>query len=194
MFELKLTGEDQATGLVADTFNEIKAHLNLNFVPNYFKALAASPSFLVVSWNTLHRVVVNEGHLSRTTKDLICAAIAHANHCLYCKIAHLACSKALGADIETRNHVIFDVNAIQPTRTREIIKFALKSAVFPANLSEVDYRALKDQGIRQEEFLEIVAVCSFACSANIYADALSLPIDAEFKEILIEEKSHPIQC
>ena len=54
-----MTEEDEATGEVAQLFDEIKREMQIPFVPNIDKAMAASPSALKGSWEALRHIFMD---------------------------------------------------------------------------------------------------------------------------------------
>ena len=176
--------EDAATGKVAEVYKRIREGFQIDFVPNFFKAQATNPDLLETTWDTVERILVKEGEVPRTLKELMFSAISRANSCAYCEAAHLAFCKVLGVDKTTRDHVIEDLESLRPVRNREIIRFAIKAGSLPSQLEEADYQKLWDEGITDAELQEIIAMTSFATYANIIADSLKITVDDEFHSIL----------
>ena len=46
MASIKMISESEATGKVKDTYEEIKARLGIDFVPNLYKVMASKPDYL----------------------------------------------------------------------------------------------------------------------------------------------------
>jgi|TARA_B100002003_G_scaffold167094_1_gene155172 hypothetical protein len=46
---INLIAEEEATGKVKEVFEDIKARLGIDFVPNLYRAMAAKPEFLEAS-------------------------------------------------------------------------------------------------------------------------------------------------
>jgi alkylhydroperoxidase family enzyme len=87
-----------------------------------------------------------------------------------------------------------NIDAIEPQRTREVIRFAVHCATDPGSLAAADYDSLRSQGITDAELVEIVAMAAFSVYATIVADALQVDIDTGFHVILQEVKdadAHP---
>ena len=49
--------EEEATGKVKEIYEEIKARLAIDFVPNLYRAMAAKPDFLEASWKKSQTVM-----------------------------------------------------------------------------------------------------------------------------------------
>ncbi|NJN55975.1 MAG: hypothetical protein HC804_15230 [Anaerolineae bacterium] len=63
---------------------------------------------------------------------------------------------------------------MNPHRIRVIIEFALKCALTPQSLEAEDYDRVRDQGVSDEELVEIIFIASFANMTDTLADALKL--------------------
>jgi alkylhydroperoxidase family enzyme len=121
-------------------------------------------------------------------------AISAARNCQYCTTAHLAFCALLGVDAATLTLLDTNIDAIEPQRTREALRFAVHCATDPGSLTAADYDVLRGQGITDAEIVEMVAMAAFSVYATIVADALHVDIDTGFHAILQEAKdagAHP---
>jgi len=50
MASVKLISEEEATGKVKALYEEIKASLGTDFVPNLYRAMASNPDYLEANW------------------------------------------------------------------------------------------------------------------------------------------------
>jgi uncharacterized peroxidase-related enzyme len=121
-------------------------------------------------------------------KEMLFVAISAARNCQYCTTAHLAFCALLGVDTATLALLDTNLDAIEPQRTREVIRFAVHCATDPGGLTPADYEVLRRQGITDAEIVEIVAMAAFSVYATIVADALQVDIDTGFHTILQEAK------
>ena len=83
MASIKLVTEQEATGKVKEIYEQIKSQLGIDFVPNLYKAMAASPDYLEANWNRVKAIMVQEGKLDRLTKEIIAVAVSAVNGCDY---------------------------------------------------------------------------------------------------------------
>jgi hypothetical protein len=60
--------EAEATGTVAEIYADIKATLDIDFVPNLYKVMAAKPEHLEANWTKVKAVMVASGKLDRLTR------------------------------------------------------------------------------------------------------------------------------
>ncbi len=83
MASIKMIAEDAATGKVRTVYEDIRATLGLDFVPNLYKVMAAKPDYLEATWNKTKAIMVAPGKLDRLTKEIIAVAVSAVNACDY---------------------------------------------------------------------------------------------------------------
>lgn len=93
----QMISEDEATGKVAEIYDEIRESFG-GLVPNLFKAMAAvDPDWLEENWRREQRIMLSEGSLDRKTKELIAMAVCLVHGSDYCSLAHEALARMSGA-------------------------------------------------------------------------------------------------
>ncbi len=83
MASVNMLPEEQATGQVKEIYDDIKAELGIDFVPNLYKVMAVKPTYLAANWNKVRAVMVEPGKLDRLTKEIIAVAVSAVNACQY---------------------------------------------------------------------------------------------------------------
>lgn len=83
MASIKMIHEGEATGKVREIYEDIKANLGTDFVPNLYKVMASKPAYLEANWNKVKTVMVEPGKLSRLTKEIIAVAVSAVMGCEY---------------------------------------------------------------------------------------------------------------
>jgi alkylhydroperoxidase family enzyme len=83
MASVKLISEDEASGKVKDLYEEIKAKLGTDFVPNLYKAMASNPDYLEANWRKDQAVMSQSKRLDPLTKEIIAVAVSAVNGCHY---------------------------------------------------------------------------------------------------------------
>jgi alkylhydroperoxidase family enzyme len=83
MASVKLISEDEATGRVKALYDEIKAKLGTDFVPNLYKAMASNPEYLEANWRKDQAVMSESKRLDSLTKEIIAVAVSAVNGCHY---------------------------------------------------------------------------------------------------------------
>ncbi len=96
---IRLMEESEATGKVKSIFDEIKATLELPFVPQVFRAFGARPDQLEAIWTQV-KGLFGSGSLDVRTKLLVALAVAAAQRSSYFVTIHSIALKRLGATDE----------------------------------------------------------------------------------------------
>ena len=83
MTTVRMIPDEEATGLVREVYDDIKATKGIDFVPNFWRALAVNPEHLSATWHKLKQTMA-AGALDPLTKELIAIAVSATNGCRYC--------------------------------------------------------------------------------------------------------------
>lgn len=83
MASVKLISEEEATGKVNALYDEIKAGLGTDFVPNLYRAIASNPGYLEANWRKDQAVMSQSKRLDPLTKEIIAVAVSAVNGCHY---------------------------------------------------------------------------------------------------------------
>jgi len=178
---LRMVEEDEATGEVADLYEEIKREMMVPEVPNLFKALATSPAALAIEW-ALFKALYERSTLPQSLFAMLMYAIASQNDCQYCSASHELSCRTLGIDEETLRKLVEDLPNLTPERIRATIQFALKVARSPKALVREDYDNVRAHGVSDEELVEIIQLAAMGSSGDVLADALKIDVDAAVTE------------
>jgi uncharacterized peroxidase-related enzyme len=95
---VRLINEQEATGRVREIFDDIKATKQIDFVPNFWRALASHPPLLDLVWMRLKSIMHTQGQLDPLVKEMIALAVSATNGCSYCINSHTAAVRKLGLD------------------------------------------------------------------------------------------------
>jgi uncharacterized peroxidase-related enzyme len=180
---LPLIEEDEATDEVAQIYAEAKREMQVPFVPNFMKAVAISPAALAIQWNA-YRAFLQYTTLPQSLTAMIHYTIARSNHCEYCSAGNELTCRTLGIDEETLAALVEDLGNVSPKRIQAIIEFALKVAHDPRGLVAEDYDRVRDQGVTDEELVEIVLIAAYGNFGDTVADSLKIKVDAPVAEAL----------
>lgn len=172
--------ESEVSGEVALIYDEIKRVMEIPFVPNILKTQGWSASALSGAWGALSNVFLSTS-LPMSLASMILYSNSAARQCNYCSAVHRMTCKTVGIDDETLAALEQDLSALTPTRVQQIVRFAKKCATSPATLTEHDYNRVRDEGVSEEEIIEIVSLAALGNYLDTLADALQIDIDEVFK-------------
>ncbi|MAS33366.1 MAG: carboxymuconolactone decarboxylase [Anaerolineaceae bacterium] len=171
--------EDQVTDAkVQAVYDEIKAELGFGMVPNLFKSMAINPDVLEANWKKFRGTILR-GDIPRTLKEMVGVAISQANDSEYALKVHLHGLSALGMSEEVLRTLVSDFDACPlPAREKAVIRFGLKAATNPKELTTEMYEELHGMGLDDREIFEIIATANLFTGVNQYTDAIALEIDS----------------
>jgi AhpD family alkylhydroperoxidase len=101
----KLIEYDQASREVREVYDDILTTRKVDWINNFWKALANHPETLKQVWEEVKRVMA-PGAIDPLTKELIYVAVSVTNNCEYCIYSHTAGARAKGASDETLSEVL----------------------------------------------------------------------------------------
>ncbi len=183
MSGLPIVDEEGAGGDVAQSYDDIKRIMEIPFVPNIHKVVANSPAALAGTWDVLRNVFLQTS-LPMSLASMILFSIAAAKKCQYCSAVHQVTCKTLGVEEDTLAALDSNLEALAPQRVQTIVKFAQKCALNPQGLTAADYDAVRDQGIGDQELMEIIALAALGNFLDTLADGMKVQVDSVFKEAL----------
>ncbi len=86
---------EDASPEVRAVYDDIMATRKVDWVNNFWKALAQHPPTLVRTWESLKQVMA-PGALDPATKEMLYVAVSIANGCDYCINSHIAGARKAG--------------------------------------------------------------------------------------------------
>lgn len=178
---LQMVEEDQAPPEVAEIYNEFKRHFQIPIAPNSIKTLGISPAALTTYWD-FTRSFYEHTTLPESLTSMILFTIAETRDCKYCSASHELTCRSLGIDEATLAALVKDLGNVSPVRIRAIIEFALKAADTAQDLVAEDYDRVREQGITDEELVEIIHIVAM-CN---YLDTLSFATKIEVDPIVTQ--------
>lgn len=119
---VKLVDEQTATGKVAAVFADIKRTKSIDFVPNFWRALATNPDNLELVWSRLKALMHPEAAgrtspLDPLTREIIALAVSATNGCSYCVNSHTAAARKLGLSVEALGEALAIVGLFNTTNS-----------------------------------------------------------------------------
>jgi AhpD family alkylhydroperoxidase len=95
MAAVPLIDESAAGPEIRAVFDDIRATRQVDWINNFWKALASDPATLRRTWESIKQVMA-PGALDPLTKELVYLAVSITNSCNYCMASHGASAKRLG--------------------------------------------------------------------------------------------------
>ena len=151
------------------------------FVPNVFIALARRPLEFRAFFAYHDALMLKEGGLTKAEREMIVVAVAGANDCLYCFVAHGAILRVYAKNPFIADQVGVNYHEADITpRQRAMLDFALKVAQDSGRIGEEDYAALRSHGFGDDDVWDIGNIAAFFCLSNRMANFINLRPNDEF--------------
>ena len=99
MATLGLIEYADASPEVRAVYDEIMAARKIDWINNFWKALARDPATLRRTWESV-RQIMGPGALDPLTKEMIYVAVSATNQCGYCIASHTAAARKAGMSDE----------------------------------------------------------------------------------------------
>lgn len=87
--------EAAASADVRAVYEDIKATRKVDWINNFWKALANHPESLKRTWDSLKQIMA-PGALDSRTKEMLYLAVSISNGCDYCTVSHTAAARKAG--------------------------------------------------------------------------------------------------
>ena len=175
--------ESEATGTVAQLYAEFKREMQYPYLPNIVKTLGISPAALAGGVGLYQGFLLNTS-LPRALTAMILYTIAESRDCEYCAAGNQLACRNLGVDEKLLRALVEDLDNVSPERIRAIIEFALKASHHPQQLVAEDYARVRDQGVTDEELVEIIQLAAVGNYLDTLADALKIEVDSAITDAL----------
>jgi uncharacterized peroxidase-related enzyme len=126
------------------------------FVPNVFIALARRPLEFRAFFAYHDALMLRDSGLTKAEREMIVVAVAGANDCLYCFVAHGAILR-----VYARNPLVADQVGVNyrkadiTPRQRAMLDFALKVSEASHEIGDDDHAALRAHGFDDEDIWDI---------------------------------------
>ena len=95
MTTVKLIETEEASPEVRAVYDDIMATRQIDWVNNFWKALAVQPELLRLTWEAVKEVMA-PGALDPLVKEMLYVAVSVTNGCAYCINSHTAAARKKG--------------------------------------------------------------------------------------------------
>src|SRR5450755_3513768 len=92
---MRLIEYGDASPAVRAVYDDIRTTRGVEYINNFWKALANDPVTLERTWESIKRIM-SPGALDPLTKELIYLAVSVTNQCAYCTASHTASARGKG--------------------------------------------------------------------------------------------------
>ena len=111
---VKMVEYDDAPPEVRAVYDDIMATRKVDWVNNFWKALAHHPATLTRTWESVKQVMA-PGALDPLVKEMIYVAVSVTNNCEYCIVSHTAGARKAGMTDEMLGELLAVVGMANET-------------------------------------------------------------------------------
>jgi uncharacterized peroxidase-related enzyme len=169
--------EDDATGTVARVYAEYRERFGRRHVPGILKCFATHPPLLEQMMALASTLLFTDGHLTRSTKEMLATYVSRLNACPYCMDSHAFYLHEQGATAGLLR-ALFDRkldSAEVGEKQRRLLEFAEKVTSESHRISDADVQQLQAAGWTEPQIAEAVHVIGLFAYFNRVANAFGLP-------------------
>jgi len=130
------------------------------------------------------RNVFLQTSLPTSLAAMILYTVAAANKCNYCGSIHKVTCRTVGIDEDTLAALDSDLAGLSPRRVQAIVAFAKKCATDRQSLVDADYDSIREQGVSDEEMVEIISLAALGNYLDTLADSLKVEVDEAIAQAL----------
>jgi uncharacterized peroxidase-related enzyme len=153
----------------------------IGFVPNVFLAYAHRPDECRAFFAMHDALILREGNLTKSDKEMIVVAISSGNNCLYCVVAHGAILRILSKQPLLSDQVATNYRKADITpRQRAMLDFASKVNKQSDLISQEDFDRLHEHEFTDEDIWDIAGITAFFGLSNRMANLMSMRPNDEF--------------
>jgi len=105
MATLGMIEYDDANPEVRAVYDDIMATRKIDWINNFWKALAHDPATLRRTWQSVKEIMA-PGALDALTKEMIYVAVSASNQCGYCIASHTAAARKAGMTDQMLSEVL----------------------------------------------------------------------------------------
>lgn len=132
MATVKLIEYDDASAQVRAVYDDIMQTRGIDWINNFWKALANHPPTLRRTWESV-KEVMQPGALDPLTKEMLYVAVSISNQCGYCIHSHTAAARKAGMTDDMLGELIAVVGMANETnRLVEGYQVAIDERFVPA--------------------------------------------------------------
>lgn len=133
---------------LAATYDQIEQELGAGLVPRIFKLLESQPELLEHIWGEF-RLLILQGQLPRTIKEMVGLVVALTTHCEYVQVIHMHSLTLQGVAKEALEALkLGDYSSNQLNNlSQSVLRFAALSAATRSSYAEpeTDWQTLRQQ-------------------------------------------------
>ena len=175
---IEVIDEEDADGKLRECYD--KAMGKRGKLSNIMKIHSLLPETMTSHLDLYMKVMFNHSGLSRQEREMVAVVVSAANNCKYCTSHHTEALEFYWKD-KTKVEQLgedFRKMALEP-RQQALVEYAHKLTLTPEQVSKGDVLILKEQGLSDEEVLNLALVVGYFNFVNRIILGLGVEFSAE---------------
>jgi uncharacterized peroxidase-related enzyme len=173
---LPIVEEAEATGDVAQVYQDYRDHFGRPSVPGILKCFATHPPLVRQILELAKALIFADGHLSRLQKEMIATLVSHENRCAYCADSHGYALRQQGGSVEAlcaiQNSTLASP-ALSPAE-QALLTFAQKVNSNSHSIKANDIESLVNAGWSALQIAEAIHIAALFATFNRVANSFGL--------------------
>ncbi len=175
---IRTINEEDAQGALKSAYDRVKG--SRGRVSNIFRVQGLDPGSLEAHLELYLSIMFGKGGLSRQQREMIAVVVSARNHCEYCVAHHSAALRKYVKDEPLITQLAAGHEAASPDPKEEaMLKHAVALTRDPSSLTEAHIGALRENGMSDEEILQLTLIASYFNFVNRIANGLGVNLEEE---------------
>ena len=163
---------------------------SLGEAPHLYDVMKSSPRMAVYLFKMTDEIMLVEGPLSDTERELIAAYVSGLNACSFCYRGHKAIAEMFGVEEGLIDGLVEDLEAADVSeKMKAALRYSKKLTEQPGKMQSADAESLYAAGWNEAALMNIAEVCALFAMYNRLADGTGV-IAGNTKTTLTANKKH----
>ena len=163
---------------------------SLGGTPHLYDVMKTSPRMAVYLFKMTDEIMLVEGPLNDTERELIAAYVSGLNACSFCYRGHKAIAEMFGIEEGLIDEMVEDLEAAKVSEEmKAVLRYSKKLTEQPGKMEIADAEALYAAGWNEAALMNITEVCALFAMYNRLADGTGV-IAGNTKTTLTANKKH----
>lgn len=173
---IRIIDENQAQGELRVQYEDVRSRRGK--ISNVMKVHSLDPKAMKLHLDLYVHLMFGKSTLTRAQREMVAVVVSHANECAYCAVHH---GEALLAHVH--DHTLLEkikadfARSGVTSKEKTILSYATKLTRTPGDISEIDLRELRREGLTDEEILRINLIASYFNFVNRIVSGLGVKIE-----------------
>ncbi|GMR25724.1 MAG: peroxidase-related enzyme [Ignavibacteria bacterium] len=178
MAYIKVVEQNEASGELKEIYSKVVGERGK--LSNILKIHSLLPKTMITHLDFYMTIMFNKSGVRRADAELIATVVSALNKCAYCVNHHSEALNSYWKDKEKVKQASEDFRKLDlPVKTKAILEYAEKLTLHPDQMNENDVVILRNNGLTDEEILNVVLIINYFNFVNRVANGLGVDFSEE---------------